>query len=189
MNQFRRRTCAAALIFPFLGFPVPGILAQSGPDALEAVRRLLAAGDYSAAQRLLEPLVAAGNPAASTELGLLYYAGRGVPADDAKAHALLKRAADKDEAAAMFWLGRMALLGDGPEGRGGDADRAAARWFFEAARRGHADAQYHLGLLLLAGTGVFPDRTEAMKWIGRAAAAGHPAAQQFRTGPEQPAQR
>lgn len=186
MMQSKRKTCVAALLFPILGFPIPGIRAQSGlkaaPDDLAAARRLMSDGAFAAARQLLEPLANGGNAAAQTELGLLLYFGRGVTSDEARAHALFKAAAGREEAAAMFWLGHMALLGDGPEGRSGEADRAAARWFFEAARRGHADAQYHLGLLLLAGTGVYADRVEAMKWINRAAAAGHPAAQRFAPG-------
>ncbi len=177
--RIRRSTCVLALLFPLLGFPIPGIQAQTTDEPLAAARRALRDGDFAAARRLLDPLAAAGVAAASTELGLLYYFGRGVHVDEARAHALFTDAAQRDDAAAMFWLGRMALLGDGPEGQGTDANRTAARWFFESARRGHADAQYHLGLLLLAGTGVYADRDEAMKWIGRAAAAGHPAAQQF----------
>ena len=180
MVRVRRRTLSAAALFPFLGFPISGTRAER-TGSLDEARRLLQQGDPKAAREILEPLAAAGNPAATTELAILHYFGRGTAIDEERAHALFKRAADGNDAAAMFWLGRMALLGDGPEGRGTDADRSAARWFFEAARRGHADAQYHLGLLLLAGTGVYADRDEAMKWIGRAAAAGHPAARQFNT--------
>ncbi len=177
--RIRRTTCVLALLFPLLGFPIPGIRAQTTDEPLAAARRVLRDGDFVAARRLLEPLAAAGLAAASTELGLLYYFGRGVRIDEVRAHLLFNDAARRDDAAAMFWLGRMALLGDGPEGQDPEANRTAARWFFESARRGHADAQYHLGLLLLAGTGVYADRDEAMKWIGRAAASGHPAAQQF----------
>ncbi len=177
--QIRRSTCVLAVLFPLMGFPIPGIRAQTTNEPLAAARRALHDGNFAAARRLLDPLAAAGVAAASTELGLLYYFGRGVNVDEMRAHALFNDAARGNDAAAMFWLGRMALLGDGPEGQGPEANRAAARWFFESARRGHADAQYHLGLLLLAGTGVYADRDEAMKWIGRAAASGHPAAQQF----------
>ena len=54
-----------------------------------------------------------------------------------------------------------------------DATRLAAQWYFEAARKGHADAQYSLGILFLTGSGVVQSNDEASKWIGRAAAQGH----------------
>jgi len=54
-----------------------------------------------------------------------------------------------------------------------DVDRQAAQWYFEAARRGHADAQYSLGILFLTGKGVVQSRDEALKWIRRAADQGH----------------
>ena len=59
--------------------------------------------------------------------------------------------------------------------RGADADpnRLAAQWYFEAARQGHAEAQYSLGILFLSGSGVVQDDAEATRWIGRAAAQGH----------------
>jgi len=136
-------------------------------------------GDATSARPLLENLAARGNALALTELGLLYYSGRGVAADEMRAFSLFERAAAADARDAMFMLGRMNLLGHGPARTNPDADREAARWFFEAARRGHADAQYHLGLLFYAGTGVEKNTDEALKWIRRAADNGHEAARQF----------
>jgi len=57
-----------------------------------------------------------------------------------------------------------------------DPDREAALWYFQAASAGHAEAQYHLGLLFLAGKGVVDSRKEAMNWFRKAAAQGHPEA-------------
>jgi uncharacterized protein len=54
-----------------------------------------------------------------------------------------------------------------------DPQRLAAQWYFEAARQGHAEAQYSLGILFLTGSGVSQDAAEARKWIARAAAQGH----------------
>ena len=54
-----------------------------------------------------------------------------------------------------------------------DPDREAAIWYFQAASAGHADAQYHLGLLFLAGKGVIDSRTESARWMRKAAAQGH----------------
>jgi TPR repeat protein len=70
-----------------------------------------------------------------------------------------------------------------------DADpaRLAAQWYFEAARQGHAEAQYSLGILFLTGSGVTQDRAEAGKWIERAAAQGHPDAAAYLKGAAKPA--
>jgi len=54
-----------------------------------------------------------------------------------------------------------------------DGNRLAAQWYFEAARAGHADAQYSLGILFLTGSGVEQDDAEARRWIARASAQGH----------------
>ena len=57
--------------------------------------------------------------------------------------------------------------------------RLAAQWYFEAARQGHADAQYALGILFLAGSGVTQNAAEARKWFARAAKQGHADAQVY----------
>ncbi len=49
---------------------------------------------------------------------------------------------------------------------------AAARWWGEAARRGHAEAQAMLGAAYLAGKGVPRDVVEALHWLLRAEAGG-----------------
>ena len=41
------------------------------------------------------------------------------------------------------------------------------------AVQGHASSQYLLGLMLIEGAGIAPDRAEAIKWLERAAAQGH----------------
>lgn len=171
------RTLLTLAIFPFLAIPNAGI-ADDVFD-LDQAKSLLRRGDPAAARAILDRLVAAGNAAAMTQLGLLYYAGQGVEVDEARAYALFERAAQAEDRDAMFLLARMNLLGHGPARSNPDADRDAARWFFEAARRGHADAQYHLGLLFYAGTGVQKNPDEAMKWIRRAADNGHEAARGF----------
>ena len=49
---------------------------------------------------------------------------------------------------------------------------AAARWWGEAARRGHAEAQAMLGAAYLAGRGVPRDLVAALHWLLRAEAGG-----------------
>jgi TPR repeat protein len=83
------------------------------------------------------------------------------------------------------WLAeRLApLLGPEPCFRAGEALRArgdfvrAAVLFGKAGRRGHPGACLAVGQLYLNGQGVPPSRTEAARWLLRAATAGHAAAQ------------
>ena len=57
-----------------------------------------------------------------------------------------------------------------------DVDKAVAKWR-AAARAGHTEAQYDMGLIHLSGNGVAQDGVEAAYWIGKAAEHGYPAAQ------------
>jgi len=175
--HLRRRTLKLLTLFPILVIPKLGI--AGSPADLDRAKSMMQRGDYVAARGVLETLADQGNSSALTLLGTLYYSGLGVTTDENHAFKLFERAAAADDRDAMFLLARMNLLGHGPARTNADADRDAARWFFEAARRGHADAQYHLGLLFYAGTGVEKNIEEAMKWIRRAAGSGHEAARQF----------
>ncbi len=188
-----RQTQLNALIFLLSGAICLAVSAtESQPPALGDVTRLQQAdesidqGRYVRAIRLLRPLSDRGSPAATNRLGQLYYLGKGVRADADRAFRLFDRAAHADDPDAMFRLGRMYLLGEGPARSMTDTDRQSAIWFFEAARRGHAEAQYFLALLFLAGTGVEREPDEAIKWLRRSAAAGHPPAMRFLEARPQP---
>lgn len=54
----------------------------------------------------------------------------------------------------------------------GDSATAAEAWS-QAARAGHAEAQFRLGMLYEAGDGVLPQIAEAAAWHRRAAEQGH----------------
>ncbi|MCY4659089.1 MAG: hypothetical protein OXF93_04645 [Acidobacteria bacterium] len=65
-------------------------------------------------------------------------------------------------------------------GRRSEQDRRhedASRWFRRAAERGHAEAQYHLGLMYLNGQGVRHADDAAAHWLREAADQGHALAQ------------
>ena len=53
----------------------------------------------------------------------------------------------------------------------------AVKYFRKAAERGHADAQYQLGMCYEFGFGVEKDLSEAVKWFRKAAERGHADAQ------------
>ena len=52
------------------------------------------------------------------------------------------------------------------------ADDAAFRQFRQLAESGHANAQYHLGVMYSEGHGTARDDTKAMYWFARAAEQG-----------------
>ena len=54
---------------------------------------------------------------------------------------------------------------------------AAAGWYEKAARQGHGDAQFKLGLLYYQGRGLARDRAAAAEWYAKAAESGSTGAQ------------
>lgn len=88
--------------------------------------------------------------------------------DPARAVAIWRALADKDDPDAAFNLGQAYRLGRGVPADGGEAKR----WFERAARAGHLDGQVSLGLLLFD----IGDRASALTWLGRAAERGEPRA-------------
>lgn len=136
-------------------------------------------GDYEKASKTLKPLAEAGDAVAQHRLGVMYFYGRGVPEDEKKALELARKSAAQGNLDAMFLAGNIYVFGNSIASDAEDPDLEAAKWFFEAASRGHAEAEYGLGLLFLAGKGVVRSEEEAMKWIERAAEHGHASAKNF----------
>jgi TPR repeat protein len=54
----------------------------------------------------------------------------------------------------------------------------AVKWHHKAAKQGHADAQFNLGMRFKNGQGVAKDPVEAVKWYRKAAEQGHADAQE-----------
>ena len=101
------------------------------------------AGNYALALKETTPLASAGNADAQHLLGLMYYMGRGVERDYARAFAWHQKAALQGKAAAQYVVGAMYYTGNAVE-----QDRAqAVQWFRKAAVQGHDEAQYALGLM------------------------------------------
>jgi TPR repeat protein len=102
---------------------------------------------------------------AQTNLGLLYYYGRGVPRDYTKAREWFEKAAAQEDANAQYNLG---VLYD--FGKGIPQDFLMARhWYELAATQGHAGAQNNLGGLYEFGHGVKQDSVRAFMWYNVAA--------------------
>lgn len=151
-------------------------------NSIEEAGRLYESGQYEAAAKQLQPLAEAGDAVAQQRLSVMYFYGRGVPEDEILAMQLARRSAAAGNVDAMYFIGTMYVFGDKVPGTVTDPDVEAAKWFFEAASRGHADAEYGLGLLFLAGKGVVQSHDEALKWIGLAAEHGHAGAKSFMSG-------
>lgn len=53
------------------------------------------------------------------------------------------------------------------------SERLAAHWYLEAAKQGHASAQYNMAVLHLHGHGVERDAIEAYAWLLQSSANGN----------------
>lgn len=105
------------------------------------------------------------------EQGRLYRHGDGVVRDSVRAFALIERAAQEGDAAAMFTLSNMLESGEGTA-----RDRGAARqWLERAAEHEDATAMQQLALHVQDGTmGYAPDPARAALLMRAAAhAIGH----------------
>ena len=90
------KTMLAALVMS-LSLAVP-VVAGPMEDARDAYIRK----DYATALRLWLPLAEQGDAQAQSNLGSLYYGGRGVPQDYAKAMKWYRKAAEQGNAKASF---------------------------------------------------------------------------------------
>ncbi len=117
---------------------------------------------------------AQGNVTAQVVLGMLYYDGRGVPQDYARARQWYERAATQSDAFAQVLLG--ILYADGKEGVPQDFGKAR-QWWEQAAAQGRASAQHSLGVLYDTGQGVPQNYATARVWYEKAAAQGYAMAQ------------
>jgi uncharacterized protein len=110
------------------------------------------ARNYAQAYKQLAPIASQGNREAQHFVGLMYYAGQGIPQDYKQAMSWFKKAAEQGHADAQYTLGGMAYTGKGMR-----QDYAqAVSWFRKAAEQGHAEAQYLLGLMYLHHAGGMP---------------------------------
>ena len=161
------------------------VMVVQGPAAMAAnpeadATRAFREGRWQDAHALLVPLATNGNPRAQTQLGLLYYHGDGVTQDLLQAFNLFYAAATQGDREAQYHLGNLYLYHhDIPLVDNEDPDRTGAMWIIDSATRGFPEAQYTLGLLLLAGTGVRLDPSEGIVWIRKAASGGHQRAAAF----------
>ena len=140
-------------------------LAKAVPNS-DSINAAFQQGDYEKALRLARRLAAQGDARAQSILGLMYYRGRGLPADQSEAVRWFRAAADRGDTSGQFYLG-VAFS----EGRGVPQDYAEAmKWYRRAADQGDAPAQYNLGLSYAKGEVGGPDNVSAYVWFNLAAA-------------------
>jgi len=107
-------------------------------------------GDYATALRIFRLLAAIGDPAAQTNLGIMYEEGKGVTQDYATAVKWYRAAAAHLFAQAQYLLGVAYLHGTGVS----KDHEEALKWFRLAAAQGYGHAQAMLASMHSNGQGV-----------------------------------
>jgi TPR repeat protein len=163
------RAVPAAALLALLAATALGAGCGRAPAAaeIEAVAMQAAQRGDAAAERRLAGWAQEGSPVAQRELALLYGQHRpGTAAEREEAAVLFARAARQGDTEAAFQMGELERVRDA-------RDRsAAARWYRQAAERGHAKAALALALLYKNGDGIARDLPAAVQWLAAAATAG-----------------
>lgn len=105
-------------------------------------------------------------------LALLYFNGEGVEQDYSKSRYWFTKAANKGEAHAQFWLGRIFELGLGTD----KSPKKAMALYKKAAEQGMAEAQNSLGVYL-CNQEAQNKKELGLFWLRKAAVQGYTEAQ------------
>lgn len=132
-------------------------------------RTLWAADRTQDAIKLVEQAGSAGHAMSQAGLCAVYYKGRGVTRDYAKAAEWCKMAAEQGDDVAQSYLGWLYM-----EGAGVPADNEkAAEWLRKAAEQGNVYGQLWLGWMNESGALSSSSLAEARRWYEKAAAQGN----------------
>ena len=101
----------------------------------------------------------------STDRGVRYLLGRGVPQNSEKAFYYFHQAANNDDPFAENEVAYMYATGEGTTQNYGEA----FKWYQRAANHDLASAQYNLGLFYLYGLGTESNKALAIKWFQKSA--------------------
>ncbi|WP_447971615.1 tetratricopeptide repeat protein [Nitrospira sp. M1] len=135
---------------------------------IEAGNRAYYRGDYKTALEEFRPLAEAGNMAAQSILGGMYYKGEGIPKDLVQAKQWFHLAANQGNAYAQEYLSRIYYFGEGvPK----DLVQAV-KWLRLAADQGDHQAQHNLGVAYFNGEILPRDYVLAYMWLNLAASHG-----------------
>jgi TPR repeat protein len=181
---------------PALDRPLPPPTAFAAPslpitpfEALRSGNRLLRDGQKEQAIKQLEYAAEQGVVAAQWKLARVYAEGDGVDQSDIRAFEYFSRIADEHAddspsapqaryvANAFVSLGHYYREGIADTDVKADLGRARHMYAYAASYFGDPDAQYHLGRLLLDGSGANNDPRQAARWLYSAANKGQYQAQ------------
>ena len=113
-------------------------------------------------------------PRAQYNLGLSFYAGRGVAEDMGEAMKWMREAAEGGHRGAQNFVGVQLHFGNEPIVQD---EVEGARWYRKSAEQGYHEGQFNYGVVLQCGSGVAQDHAAAAYWFLKAAEQGHPDAQ------------
>lgn len=134
----------------------------------------LAAEWYGKAYLGLPGMAEAGHPAAQFRVGNMYLMGLGLPKDEKKGLAWIRKAAEAGCITAQAQLGSLYARGSGVA----KDEQQAVEWYRKAiAADDYAPAQYNLALMHVLGQGMPKDEKKAASLFRQAADQGLPQAQ------------
>jgi TPR repeat protein len=175
---------------PIVGRRAAPLPARQTPfEAFRSGTQALRAGNTDQAVTSLQYAAEQGVAAAQWKLGRMYAEGEGVDRNNLRAFEYFQRIANTHAddnpntpqarfvANAFVSLGHYYLEGIPNSPVRADALRAQQMYAYAASYFGDADAQFHLGRLLLAGQGGAKDPRQAARWLRLAANKGHSPAQ------------
>lgn len=111
-----------------------------------------------------------GHARSQDYLAHMYFTGKGVTKDYARAISWYKRAAIQDNIPSQKQL---AILYDVGKFGVSKSDEQSAHWYEKAASLGDAASMYQMGQLYYDGKGVEKSEGTAVKWLQRAAKSGY----------------
>ena len=121
--------------------------------------------DYAQARQYFAKAGDLGHVRAKFNLACLLYESKGGDAEPQRALSLLHEAAQQDDAAALYTLGRLHVLGESVE-----QDEAQALSFYtRAAALGDPAARFNLGYMYSHAQGTALNYTLALQWYRAAA--------------------
>jgi len=147
--------CAVFLVAMGCGSQAGTLETES--DAMAKALAANKAKDYAASMAIYRKLAGEGSAAAPTMIGLLYFAGAGVPRDNTRACDFFAIGEEKADPNGTELLADCFFKG---EGRARDYAQSA-RLYEKASERGVAIAACALGNQYLSGLGVEKDQTKA----------------------------
>ncbi len=143
----------------------------SDSDYLKA-KQALRNNVFKEAAKFFEKSAESGNPAAASDLGVLYFTGKGVKQDYSKAISWFEKGAEKSYVEAQYYLGKSYLFGHGV-----DKNYAVAlEWLEMAAAQGSGKAYSDLSIMYFSGIGVEKNKKWALRYVKKSAEKNNPEA-------------